>query len=64
MLLENGADPSYVQHRLGHKDVTVTLKVYKHLNEKMTERGVEVLESLFIFIRILSYKYKQPKLHF
>ena len=46
MLLENGADPSYVQHRLGHKDVTVTLKVYKHLTEKMTERGVEVLESL------------------
>ena len=43
MLLENGADPSYVQHRLGHKDVTVTLKVYKHLTEKMTERGVEVL---------------------
>ena len=46
MLLENGADPSYVQYRLGHKDVTVTLKVYKHLTEKMTERGVEVLESL------------------
>ena len=46
MLLENGADPSYVQHRLGHKDVTVTLKVYKHLTEKMTERGVEVLKSL------------------
>ena len=42
MLLENGADPSYMQHRLGHKDVTVTLKVYKHLTEKMTERGVEV----------------------
>ena len=37
---------AWKQVRYGEKDVTVTLKIYKHLTEKTTEHGVEVLEAL------------------
>ena len=46
MLLENGADPSYVQHRLGHKNIQVTMNIYQHLTDKMSEEGARLLDAL------------------
>lgn len=43
MLLENGAEIKDVQHRLGHKNIQVTLQIYAHLTEKMQNRTVEIL---------------------
>lgn len=47
MLLENGANPKYVQMRLGHKNINVTMNIYNHLTEKTSEEGKAVLNSLF-----------------
>ena len=46
-LLEAGAPIKYVQERLGHKDVKVTLDVYNHLTQNQTEQGNEILERMF-----------------
>lgn len=46
MLLENGADIKDVQHRLGHKNIQVTLQIYAHLTEKMQNRTVEILNQI------------------
>ncbi len=47
MLLEAGAAPKYVQHRLGHKNLQVTMNVYQHLTQKMSDKGSEILDKLF-----------------
>jgi integrase len=31
LLIEQGSDPSYVEHFLGHKDIRTTDNVYGHL---------------------------------
>ena len=46
MLLENGAEIKDVQHRLGHKNIQVTLQIYAHLTEKMQNRTVEILNRI------------------
>ena len=33
-LLRSGWDASYVQKRLGHKDIQTTINTYAHLNER------------------------------
>ena len=45
MLAEKGASPKYVQHRLGHKNIQVTMQIYQHLTEKMAEEGAQLLET-------------------
>ena len=47
MLLEAGASPKYVQERLGHKNIQVTMQIYQHLTEKMVQQGDDVLNKLF-----------------
>lgn len=47
MLLEAGAAPKYVQTRLGHKNIQVTLNIYQHLTEKMKADGCSVLDNMF-----------------
>ena len=46
MLAERGASPKYVQHRLGHKNIQVTMNIYQHLTDKMSEEGTRLLETL------------------
>lgn len=46
-LLEAGAPIKYVQERLGHKNIKVTLDVYNHLTQNQTEQGNNTLESIF-----------------
>lgn len=47
MLAENNAPPKYVQERLGHKNIQVTLQVYQHLTKKISQTGTEILEKMF-----------------
>lgn len=47
MLVENGASPMYVQQRLGHKNLAVTMKYYFHYTDKMDTDGNEVLKTLY-----------------
>lgn len=45
LLAEKGASPKYVQHRLGHKNVQVTMQIYQHLTEKMSEEDAKLLDT-------------------
>ena len=48
MLMENGADMVYIQRRLGHKDVSVTMNIYtNHMTEKITRQNNERLNNMF-----------------
>lgn len=47
MLLEAGAKPKYVQDRLGHKNVQVTLGIYQHLTENMQQDGDDIVNNIF-----------------
>ena len=47
MLVENGAPLKYVQKRLGHKKIDVTLNIYQHLTEALREQGNAVIENMF-----------------
>ncbi len=47
MLIENGAPVKYVQNRLGHKKLEVTMQIYTKLSPLMIEHGKSILESVF-----------------
>lgn len=47
MLLENGVNPKYVQIRLGHKNINVTMNIYNHLTEKTSKEGTAILNNMF-----------------
>lgn len=46
MLLSNGADIKYVQKRLGHKNVKVTLDIYYQLTDDIREKNKKFIEML------------------
>lgn len=45
ILAEKNAPPKYVQYRLGHKNIQVTMQIYQHLTEKMSEEGAKLLDT-------------------
>lgn len=47
MLLEAGAKPKYVQERLGHKNIQVTLNIYQHLTNNMQLDGDDIVNKIF-----------------
>lgn len=47
MLIENGAPVKYVQERLGHKKLEVTMQIYTKLSPLMIEQGKNILSSVF-----------------
>ncbi|MBQ6894735.1 MAG: site-specific integrase [Clostridia bacterium] len=47
MLIESGAPVKYVQQRLGHKKLEVTMQIYTKLSPLMIEQGKNILESVF-----------------
>ena len=48
MLMENGVDMVYIQHRLGHKDINVTMNIYtNHITEKIQIKNNNVLNSIY-----------------
>lgn len=46
MLLEEGANPKDVQIRLGHKNIDMTLQIYTHVTEKMSEQTISILDRI------------------
>jgi len=47
MLAEQNVSPKYLQERLGHKNLKVTMKYYIHLTEKMSENGNELINMIY-----------------
>lgn len=47
VLLEKGAPLKFIQQRLGHKKVDITINVYQHLTDDLRDMGVEVLNGIF-----------------
>lgn len=47
MLVENGAPLKYVQRRLGHKKIDVTMNIYQHLTEKLRSQGNAIIENMY-----------------
>ncbi|MBD5086440.1 MAG: site-specific integrase [Clostridiales bacterium] len=48
MLAELGVDPKYIQARLGHSDMKVTLGVYVHATDTMRSRGRKVINEIYM----------------
>lgn len=46
-LLEKGAPLKYIQQRLGHKKIDITINVYQHLTDDLRQMGTEVLNNMF-----------------
>ena len=46
-LLEAGLPLKYVQERLGHKNISVTMDIYNHLTQNQAEQSKNALESVF-----------------
>lgn len=48
-LMENGVNMIYIQHRLGHKDVSVTMGIYaNHMTEKLKEDNNAILNDIYL----------------
>lgn len=48
ILMENGVDLTYIQHRLGHKNPGVTMNIYtNHMTEKLSKTNSEKLNNIF-----------------
>lgn len=45
ILTEKGASPKYVQQRLGHRYIDVTIQRYLHLTKNLAEEGASILET-------------------
>ena len=47
VLLEKGAPLKYIQQRLGHKKIDVTVNVYQHLTDDLRKQGTDILNGIF-----------------
>lgn len=47
VLLENNAPLKYIQQRLGHKKIDITMNVYQHLTDKLRQKGTDTLNDIF-----------------
>lgn len=47
MLAEIGVEPKYIQTRLGHSDIKMTIDVYEHTTDTMRSRGRNAINNLF-----------------
>lgn len=46
MLAEAGAPIKYTQERLGHKDVTVTVQIYRQVSDAIRKNDTAALEKM------------------
>lgn len=49
MLAESGVNPKYVQQRLGHAKLEITLRYYTHITDEMHEKVANILDSRINF---------------
>ena len=47
VLLEKGAPLKYIQQRLGHKKIDITINVYQHLTDDLRQIGTDILNGIF-----------------
>lgn len=47
MLAEKGVNPKYVQQRLGHGKLEITLRYYTHVTDSMHNQVAEIVDTLF-----------------
>jgi integrase len=47
VLLEKGAPLKYIQQRLGHKKIDITINVYQHLTDDLRQMGTNILNEIF-----------------
>ena len=47
VLLEKGAPLKYIQQRLGHKKIDITINVYQHLTDDLRQMGTDILNGVF-----------------
>lgn len=47
MLAEKGVNPKYVQERLGHGKLEITLRYYTHVTDAMHDQVAEIVDGLF-----------------
>lgn len=47
LLLSQGVHPKVVSEMLGHADISITLRVYAHVNPTMQQAAVDVMERVF-----------------
>ena len=47
LLAENDVPPKYLQSRMGHSNLDVTMKFYLHLTDKMQEKGSDIIKDIF-----------------
>lgn len=47
MLSENGVPIKYIQNRLGHKKIEVTMNVYQHYTNNIGEQGADILNRMY-----------------
>ena len=48
MLAENDVPAKYLQLRLGHQNLEITMRYYLHLTEKMQEKGLDILNRMYL----------------
>ena len=48
MLLEQGAPIKFIQNRLGHKNVDITLNIYSHLTKDISEQGKAIINNMYM----------------
>ena len=46
-LAEAGANPKYVQARLGHKNIQVTMQIYQHCSDTIIQQGDKILNNMY-----------------
>lgn len=46
-LAEAGANPKYVQQRLGHKNIQVTMQIYQHTSDIIIAQGDNILNAMY-----------------
>lgn len=46
-LAKSGANPKFVQHRLGHKTIKVTMEIYEHLDAEMEKNESQILNRMY-----------------
>ena len=47
LLAESDVPPKYLQSRMGHSNLEVTMKFYLHLTDEMQEKGSGILKNIF-----------------
>ena len=47
MLIENNIPLKYIQERLGHKNIKVTMDIYNHITESQKVTGKEMIDNMF-----------------